>query len=276
MEKEKDHDSFPDAVATHTDGKCGGAEDQDENKTGERVVDGEIEGAGEESCSCKAEEVNADRDEDERDGVRTSMHRIAKTMEKVDQHSSTWEFLRKRDIGKKSGKKKSKDEKEGPERTKPRKGGGEGSKGGISLKAGGCPREKEKGETEKSSNTKDAIQKDREGGTGFFVRKPAKKVEETYGIASCGSDEKEIKKKAHKGEMKSAKIGEVDILEAQKEIEAGSAKTNRAQRYKKCGGEPNWMGGGESVGEVRPVDLGGEEAKYGSCDADTDPRGEPA
>jgi superfamily II DNA or RNA helicase len=65
------------------------------------------------------------------------MHRIAKTMEKVDQHSSTWEFLRKRDIGKKSGKKKSKDEKEGPERTKPRKGGGEGSKGGISLKAGG-------------------------------------------------------------------------------------------------------------------------------------------
>jgi len=247
MEKEKDHDTFPDAVATDTDGKCGGAEDQDENKTGERVVDGEIEGAGEESCSCKAEEVNADRDEDERDGVRTSMHRIAKTMEKVDQHSSTWEFLRKRDIGKKSGKKKSKDEKQGPERTKPRKGGGEGSKGGISLKAGGCPREEEKGETEKSSNAKDAIQKDREGGTGFFVRKPAKKVEETYGIASCGSDEKEIKKKAHKGEMKSAKIGEVDVLEAQKEIEAGSAKTNRAQRYKKCGGEPNWMGGGESV-----------------------------
>ena len=276
MEKEKDHDTFPDAVATHTDGKCGGAEDQDENKTGERVVDGEIEGAGEESCSCKTEKVNADRDEDERDGVRTSMHRIAKTMEKVDQHSSTWEFLRKRDIGKKSGKKKSKDEKEGPERTKPRKGGGEGSKGGISLKAGGCPGEKEKGETEKSSNAKDAIQKDRECGTGFFVRKPAKKVEETYGIASCGSDEKEIKKKAHKGEMKSAKIGEVDVLEAQKEIEAGSAKTNRAQRYKKCGGQPNWMGGGESVGEVRPVDLGGEETKYGSCDADTDPRGEPA
>jgi hypothetical protein len=276
MEKEKDHDSFPDAVAAHTDGKCGGAEDQDENKTGERVVDGKIEGAGEESCSCKAEEVNADRDEDERDGVRTSMHRIAKTMEKVDQHSSTWEFLRKRDSGKKSGKKKSKDEKQGPERTKPRKGGGEGSKGGISLKAGGCPGEKEKGETEKSSNTKDAIQKDRECGTGFFVRKPAKKVEETYGIASCGSDEKEIKKKANKGEMKSAKIGEVDVLETQKEIEASSAKTNRAQRYKKCGGEPNWMSGGESVGEVRPVDLGGEEAEYGSCDADTDPRGEPA
>jgi hypothetical protein len=55
------------------------------------------------------------------------------------------------------------------------------------------------------------------------VRKPAKKVEETYGIASCGSDEKEVKKKAHKGEMKSAKIGEMDVLEAQKEIEAGSA-----------------------------------------------------
>ena len=108
------------------------------------------------------------------------------------------------------------------------------------------------------------------------MRKPAKKVKETYGIASCGSDEKEIKKKAHKGKMKSAKKGEVDILEAQKEIEAGSAKTNRAQRYKKCGGEPNWVGRGESVGKVRPVDLGGEEAKNGSCDADTDPRGEPA
>ena len=35
------------------------------------------------------------------------------------------------------------------------------------------------------------------------------------------------------------------------------------------------MGGGEPVGEVRPVDLGGEEAKYGRCDADTDPRGKP-
>lgn len=204
------------------------------------------------------------------------MHRIAKTMEKVDQHSSTREFLRKGDIGKKRGKKKSKDEKEGSKRTKPREGGGEGSKGGIGLKAAGCPGKKEKGETEESSNAKDAIQKDRECGAGFFVRKPAKKIEETDGIASCGSDEKEVKKKAHKGEMKSAKIGEVDVLEAQKEIEAGSAKTNRAQRYKKCGGEPNWMGGGEPVGEVRPVDLGGEEAKNGNCDADTDPRGEPA
>ena len=55
------------------------------------------------------------------------------------------------------------------------------------------------------------------------MRKPAKKIEETDGIASCGSDEKEVEKKAHKGEMKSAKIGEVDILEAQKEIEAGTA-----------------------------------------------------
>jgi len=220
--------------------------------------------------------VNADRHEDERDGVPTSMHRIAKTMEKVDQHSSTREFLRKGDIGKKRGKKKSKDEKEGSKRTKPREGGCERRKGGIGLKAVGCPGKKEKGETEERSNAKDAIQKDRECGAGFFVRKPAKKIEETDGIASCGSDEKEVKKKAHKSEMKSAKIGEVDVLEAQKKIEAGSTKTNRAQRYKKCGGEPNWMGGGEPVGEVRPVDLGGEEGKYGSCDADTDPRGEPA
>jgi hypothetical protein len=160
MEKEKDHDSFPDAVAAHTDGKCGGAEDKDENKPGERVVDGEVEGAGEESCSCKTEKVNTDRDEDERDGVPASMHRIAKTMEKVDQYSSTREFLRKGDIGKKRGKKKSKDEKEGSKRTKPREGGGEGRKSGIRLKAVGCPGEKEKGETEKSSNAKDAIQKD--------------------------------------------------------------------------------------------------------------------
>jgi len=50
------------------------------------------------------------------------MHRISKTMEKVDQHSSTREFLRKGDIGKKRGKKKSKDEKEGSKRTKPREG----------------------------------------------------------------------------------------------------------------------------------------------------------
>jgi hypothetical protein len=169
--------------------------------------------------------MNADRDEDERDGVPTSVHRIAETMEKVNQHSSTRKFLRKGNIGKKGGKKKSKDEKEGPKRTKPRKGGGERSKGGIGLKAVGCPRKKEKGETEKSRNAKDAIQKDRECGAGFFFRKPAEKIEETSGIASCGSDEEEVKKKAHKGEMKSTKIGEVDVLEAQKEIEATSAKT---------------------------------------------------
>jgi hypothetical protein len=214
MEKEKDHDSFSDAVAADTNGKCGGAEDKNENKTGERVVDGEVEGTGEESRSCKTEEVNSDRDEDDRDSVPTSVHRIAKTMEKVNQHSSTWEFLRKGDIGKKSGKKKSKNEKEGPKRAKPRKGGGKGSKGGIGLEAVGCPGKKEKGEAEKSSNAKDAIQEDRKCGAGFFVRKPAEKIEETDGIASCGSDEKEIKKKAHKGKMKSAKIGEVDVLEA--------------------------------------------------------------
>jgi len=88
------------------------------------------------------------------------MHRIAKTMEKVDQHSSTREFLRKGDIGKKSGKKESKGEEECPKRTKPRKGGCKWSKCGIGPEAVGCPGEKEKGETEKSSNAKDAIQKD--------------------------------------------------------------------------------------------------------------------
>ena len=68
--------------------------------------------------------------------------------------------MRKGDIGKKRGKKKSKDEKEGSKRTKPREGGGEGRKGGIGLEAVGCPGEKEEGETEKSSNAKDAIQED--------------------------------------------------------------------------------------------------------------------
>jgi hypothetical protein len=84
--------------------------------------------------------VNADRDEDERGGVPASMHRISKPMEKVDQHSTTWEFFRKGYIGKKSGKKESKGEEECPKRTKPRKGGCKWSKCGIGPEAVGCPR----------------------------------------------------------------------------------------------------------------------------------------
>jgi hypothetical protein len=42
MEKEKDHDSFSDSVSADTNGECGGTENKNEDKAGERVVDREI------------------------------------------------------------------------------------------------------------------------------------------------------------------------------------------------------------------------------------------
>jgi hypothetical protein len=46
MEKEKDHDSFTDSMATDTDGESGGAEDEDKNEASEGVGDWKVEGAG--------------------------------------------------------------------------------------------------------------------------------------------------------------------------------------------------------------------------------------
>ena len=46
MEKEKDHDSFTDSMATDTDGQSGGTEDEDKNEAGEGVGNWKVEGAG--------------------------------------------------------------------------------------------------------------------------------------------------------------------------------------------------------------------------------------
>jgi hypothetical protein len=54
--------------------------------------------------------------------------------------------------------------------------------------------------------------------------KPAEEIKESNGIASCGADQEEIKEKADEGEMKSAQIGERDLLEAKEKIKTCSAE----------------------------------------------------
>ena len=272
MGKEKDHDTFADAVAADTDGQGGGAEDEHEDEAGERIVDREVEGAGKESGSGKAEKVNRDGDEDDGDGVPAAVHGIAQTLEEVDEHGATGEFLGKGKLGQESGQKESEEKKKGAERAEPGQSGGERSEGGIGLKAVGCPRKKKKGQTEKSGHAKDAIQQDGESGARFLVRKPAEKIKKPDSIASGRSDEEEIKKEADKGEMKCTEVGKVNLLQTKKKIKAGSAKRDRAQGDPKGGEEPAGMGGGEALGKARPVDFGREEAEDGGGDAEANPR----
>jgi len=63
------------------------------------------------------------------------------------------------------------------------------------------------------------------------VGKPAEEIKESDGIASCGSDQEEIKEKADEGEMKSAKIGERNLLEAKEKIKTCSAEKDGDEGY---------------------------------------------
>lgn len=77
MKEEEDHDPFADSVTADANGQGGGGKDEDENEACERVVDGEIEGAGEESGAGEAGEVNAKGDEDDGDRVPATVNGVA-------------------------------------------------------------------------------------------------------------------------------------------------------------------------------------------------------
>jgi len=101
---------------------------------------------------------------------------------------------------------------------------GERGEGGIGAETIGGAREKKKGEAEESGDAEDAVEKDGESGTGFLLREPAKKIEESDGVSASGADEEEVKEETDEGEMDSAEVGEMDFLETKNKIEASGAK----------------------------------------------------
>ncbi len=101
---------------------------------------------------------------------------------------------------------------------------GERGEGGIGAEAVGGAREEKKRETEESGDAEDAVEKDGESGTGFLLREPAKKIEESDGVSASGADEEEVKEETDEGEMDSAEVGEIDFLEAKNKKEASGTK----------------------------------------------------
>jgi hypothetical protein len=152
---------------------------------------------------------------------------------------------------------------------------GERGEGGISAEAIGGAGEKKKGKAEKGGDAEDAVEKDGEGGTGFLLREPAQKIEESDGVPASGADEEEVKEEADEGEMDGAEVGEMDFLEAKNKKEASGTKQDGKESDEEGGGEPVGLGGGEAVGEVGPVDFAREKTENAGSDAKADPRGEP-
>ncbi len=70
----------------------------------------------------------------------------------------------------------------------------ERGEGRIGAEAIGGARKKKKGEAEEGGDAEDAVEEDGEGGTGFLLREPAKKIEESDGVSTSGAYEKEVKK----------------------------------------------------------------------------------
>jgi hypothetical protein len=99
MKKEEDHDPFADAVTADADGQGGGGEDENKDEACEGVVDGEIEGAGEESGAGEAGEVNAEGDEDDGDRVPATVDGVAQAVKEIEDDRAGGEFLGKREIG---------------------------------------------------------------------------------------------------------------------------------------------------------------------------------
>jgi hypothetical protein len=149
---------------------------------------------------------------------------------------------------------------------------GKGEEGWIGPQAVCCPGKKKEGEAKEGGHAEDAIEEDGKSGPGFLFREPAEKVVEADGVSAGGADEKEIKKETDESEMKSPQIREMDFLQSKKEPEAGSAKADGEKGDKKSGDEPTGMGGGESLCEVGPVHLSGQESENAEGDPDANPR----
>jgi hypothetical protein len=125
---------------------------------------------------------------------------------------------------------------------------GERGEGWIGAEAIGGAREKKKGKAEEGGDAEDAVEEDGEGGAGFLLREPAKKIEESDGVSASGADEEEVKEEADEGEMDCTKIGEVDFLEAENKKEASGTKQDGKKSDEEGGGEPVGLGRGEAVG----------------------------
>ena len=197
---------------------------------------------------------------------------VTNSVKEVENDGATGEFFRKREMRKEARQNKSQKEKNGTQRTEPRQSLGKRQEGGIGSQAVCCPGKKKEGEAKEGGHAKDAIEEDGKSRPGFLFREPAKKVVEADGVATGGADEKEIKKETDESEMNGPKIREMDFLQAKKEPEAGSAKTDREEGDEKSGDQPTGMGGGEALGEVGPVHLSGQESEDAEGDPDANPR----
>ena len=152
---------------------------------------------------------------------------------------------------------------------------GQRGEGWIGVEAIGGARQKKKGEAEEGGDAEDAVEEDGEGGTGFLLREPAKKIEESDSVSASGADEEEVKEEADEGEMNRAEVGEVDLLEAENKKEASGTKQDGKESDEEGGDEPVGLGGGEALGEAGPVDFAREKTENAGGDAKTDPGGEP-
>jgi hypothetical protein len=196
---------------------------------------------------------------------------VTNSVKKVENDGATGEFFWKREVRKKARQKKSQKQKNSAQGAEPRQSLGKRQEGGISPQAVRCPGEEKEGEAKEGGHAEDAIEKNGKSGPGFLFREPAKKVVEADGVSAGGTDEKEIKKETDESEMKGPEIREMDFLQAEKEPEASSTKADGEKGDEKSGDQPTGMGGGESLREVRPVHLSGQEAEDAEGDPDADP-----
>jgi hypothetical protein len=272
MSEKKDHDPFPDSVTADADGEGGGTEDENKDQTGQRVVDGQVEGVGEKGGSGKTRQVDAQGDSHKAEGVPAPMRCVTNSVKEVENDGTPGKFFRKREMRKKARQKKSQKQKHGTQRTKPRQGLSKGEKGGIGPQAVCCPGKKKKGEAKERGHAEDAIEENGKSGPGFFFREPTEKVVEADGVSAGGADEKEIKKETNESQMNGPQIREMDFLQAKKEPEASSTKADGEKGDEKSGDQPSGMGGGESLCEIRPVYLSRQEAEDAEGDPDANPR----
>ena len=158
MGEKKDHDSFPNSVTADADGQGGGAEDENEDQTGQGVVDGQIERMGEKGGSGEACQVDAQCDSHKGDGVPTPVGCVTNSVKEVENDGVSGEFFRKREARKKAGQKKSQEQKNSAQGTQPRQSLGKGQEGWIGPQAVCRPGKKKKGEAKESGHAKDAIE----------------------------------------------------------------------------------------------------------------------
>lgn len=276
MGKEEDHHALADTVATDADGKRGGGEDEKKNEAGERIIDREAEGTGEEGGGGETEEVDGDGHEDGGDGGPAAVHGIPQGVEEIEDDGTAGKPGGQGQVGEKAGDNKTENEQDRAGGTQPGNGLGKGGESGVLGEAGGGGRKQGEGQSEENGHAKDAVEQDGEGGAGLAIRKPAKEIVETDGIAPGGTDEEKIEEEPDKGEVKSPKEGEIDFLQAKQEPETDAAEQDGDEGEEQSASQPSGVGGEEALTELGPIDLAGEKSKDPGGDGHPDPGGQAA